>query len=216
MELVMKNQILTLMLGVAVLASSPAFAMDQKQDVESQGSRVSQTLKADLPSRFITTNETRFIGQREVSIASAADEKYKLATVGVSFCVAIGIYNPILKRVALAHCDSGTSPKKAMSIFVWRVCEDTDRAQIKISLISQSAEKISRFHSHLKNIGFPEDVFTIIKTFNPSNVGIDSTDGVFFNYDYNDAIHRDAAFAERLQLLALKSRTRDETLKFIK
>lgn len=168
----------------------------------------------ELPYRHITIKEMRLIGQKEFSIASADDAKNKLATYGVGPCVGIGVYNPILQRVGLAHCDCVTSPQETMGPFMYQVCENTDQAQMKIFLISQDEKNISRFHSELKNMGYPDTVFTIIKTAHSSNVGIDSKDGTFFYYNYNNATHPDVDLDKRMKLTGFQMEK--DTLEFIK
>lgn len=82
---------------------------------------------------------------------------------------------------------------------IYQTCGETDYNQLKVYLLSQKEDNISIFHSHLKLLGFPDSVFTIIKPRIVPGVGIDAKSGRFFYYNYDRIKHKDEDYIERLR-----------------
>lgn len=166
--------------------------LDEQIHLHSYNSQpTKEDLEKKVPYKHIILKETKLIMTGESSITSIHDDEPVLATFGVSTCIAVALYNPDLKRAALAHYDVSTSPQKLIDDIAERICELTDKQQIRVYLVSQDKEMISKYYSYLKNMGFPNHVFKTIKspeTEEGYSVGIDSKGGSFFCWDYKSAM----------------------------
>ncbi len=96
-------------------------------------------LRGDIDNGFdeppsVTKTNSRQLLQGELGITNSESGKPILGTLGLVFCVAVVVYNPQAKIVALAHIDSIVDIKQAIGLMCSIVSETATPAKLEVTL----------------------------------------------------------------------------------